>query len=67
MGKSCSQNGRRKEYFFKFLTCKPTGKRLLGGPWLRWENNIRMDLKKWVSIIGIVLIPLKIGIIGEPL
>ena len=30
---------------FKILTCKPTGKRLLGSPSSRWENNIRMNLK----------------------
>ena len=30
---------------FKILTGKPTGKRLLGRPRRRWEDNIRMDLK----------------------
>ena len=35
---------------FKVLTGKPTGKRLLGRPRRRWEDNIRMDLKEtWVS------------------
>jgi hypothetical protein len=29
---------------FKILTGKPTGKRALGRPWRRWEDNIRMDL-----------------------
>ena len=29
---------------FKILTGKPTGKRPLGRPSLRWEDNIRMDL-----------------------
>ena len=29
---------------FKMLTGKPTGKRPLGRPRRRWENNIRMDL-----------------------
>ena len=28
----------------KILTDKPTGKRLLGRPRRRWEDNIRMDL-----------------------
>ena len=28
------------------LTSKPTGKRLLGRPRRRWEDNIRMDLKE---------------------
>ena len=41
---------------FKILTGKPTGKRSLGRPRSRWEDNIRMDLKeigintrKWVD------------------
>ena len=29
----------------KILTDKPTGKRLLRRPKLRWEDNIRMDFK----------------------
>ena len=31
---------------FKILTGKPTGKRPLGSPRRRWENNIRMTLRK---------------------
>ena len=31
---------------FKMLTGKPTGKRPLGRPWHRWEDNIRIDLKE---------------------
>ena len=34
---------------FKMLTGKPTGKRPLGRPGHRWEDNIRIDLK----VIGI--------------
>ena len=41
---------------FKILTGKPTGKRPLGRPKRRWEDNIKMDLKalgintrKWVD------------------
>ena len=30
---------------FKMLTAKPTGKRPLGRPRRRWEDNIRTDLK----------------------
>ena len=34
-------------YFaFKILTCKPTGKRPLGRPRRRWEDNIRTDLEE---------------------
>ena len=43
MGKSCSQNEGRSA--FKILTGKLTGKRCLGRPRRRWEDNIRMDLK----------------------
>ena len=32
---------------FKILTVKPIGKRPLGRPRLRWEDNIRMSLKKY--------------------
>ena len=31
---------------FKILIGKPTGKRRLGRPRRRWEDNIRMDLKE---------------------
>ena len=31
---------------FEILTGKPTGKRPLGKPRRRWEDNIRMDLKE---------------------
>ena len=52
---------------FKILPCKPTGKRPSGGLRRRWEDNVIMDLKQYVSIQGIGLIRLRIGIIGEPL
>ena len=48
----------------KVLTGTPTGKRPLGRPRRRWEDNIRMDLEE-IGMNG--LIRLKIGIIGEPL
>ena len=49
---------------FKILT----GKRPLGMPRRRWEDNIRMYLKGMgVSMRVIGLIRLRIGIIGEPL
>ena len=31
---------------FKILTDKPTGKRPLGTPRHRWEDNIKIDLKE---------------------
>ena len=33
---------------FKTLTGKPTGKRPLGRPRCRWEDNIRINLKEMV-------------------
>ena len=42
IGWACSQNGRR---YFKILTDKPTGKKPLGRPKRRYENNIIMYLK----------------------
>ena len=51
----------------KILTGKPTGKRPLGRPRRRWEDNIKMGLEEMVSMRGIGLIRLRIGIIGEPL
>ena len=38
------QEGSRNA--FKILTGKPTGKRPLGRPRRRWEDNIRMDLEE---------------------
>ena len=32
---------------FKILTGKPSGKRPLGRPRRRWEDNIRMDLEEY--------------------
>ena len=49
--------------YFKILTGKPTGKRPLGRPRRRWEDNIRMDLEE-IGING--LIRLRIGIIKSP-
>ena len=37
---------------FKILTGKPTGKRPLGRPRRRWEDNIRMDIEEIGIIAG---------------
>ena len=37
---------------FKILTIKPTGKRPLGRPRRRWEDNIRMDLEEIGGELG---------------
>ena len=52
---------------FKILTGIPTGKGTLGRPRRRWEDNIRKDLEEIGINVGIGLIRLWIGIIGEPL
>jgi len=52
---------------FKILTAKPTGKGPLGRPRRKWEDNIRMNLEEIGIMQGIGLVPLTIGIIGEPL
>jgi hypothetical protein len=32
---------------YRVLLGKPEGKRSLGIPMRRWEDNIKMDLRKW--------------------
>ena len=39
---------------FKILTGKPTGKRPLGRPRRRWEDNIRVDLAGPMPVIGLI-------------
>ena len=51
---------------FKILTGKPTGKTPLESPRRRQEDNIRKE-QKYLSMHGIGLIRLRIGIIGESL
>ena len=41
-----------EEFAFKILTGKPTGKRPLGRPRRRCEDNIRMDLDEIGIIAG---------------
>jgi hypothetical protein len=44
MGRACSTNGEKK-HAYRILVGKPEGKRPLGRPRHRWEDNIRMDLR----------------------
>jgi len=37
--------GERRSVY-RVLVRKPEGKRPLGRPWLRWEDNIKMDLQE---------------------
>jgi hypothetical protein len=36
----------------RVLVRKPEGKRLLGRPRRRWEDNIKMDLQKVGGVVG---------------
>jgi hypothetical protein len=45
MAGSCSTNGVEK-VAYSILVGKPEGKRPLGRPRRRWEDDIRMDLKE---------------------
>ena len=51
----------------KILTGKPTGKRPLGRPRRRWEDNIRMDLENIGINAGNWVDSVQDRIIGEPL
>ena len=44
MGEACSAYGERRGVY-RLLVGKPEGKRSLGKPRHRWENNIKMDLQ----------------------
>jgi hypothetical protein len=53
MGGACSAYGERRGVC-RVLVRKPEGKRLLGRHWLRWENNIKMDLQgMWCGGYGL--------------
>jgi len=60
MDGACSTSGG-EDLCIKGLVGKPEGKRPLGRPRRRWEDNIKMDLKGvgWVELSG--LIWLRIG------
>jgi hypothetical protein len=45
MGRKCSTNGEKRNVY-RILMGKPEGKRPLGIPRRRWEDNIRMDLRE---------------------
>jgi len=45
MSVACSTYGERKG-LYRVLVGKPEGKRPLGRPRLRWEDNIKMDLQE---------------------
>ena len=45
MGGACSTYGERRGVY-RVLVGKPEGKRSLGRPGRRWEDNIKMDLQE---------------------
>jgi hypothetical protein len=45
MGMACSAGGEEK-VVYRVLVWKPEGKRPLGRPRRRWEDNIRMNLQE---------------------
>jgi len=45
MGRACSSYGERRGTY-RVLVGKPEGKRPLGRPRRRWEDNINMDLEE---------------------
>jgi hypothetical protein len=51
MGKACSTNGEKRNAY-RILVGKPEGKRPLGSPRRRWEDNIKIDLRdvEWVGM-----------------
>jgi hypothetical protein len=59
MGGACSTYGRDGRYI-QVLVGKPEGRRPLGRPRLRWEDNIKMEFQAvgWVGMdwFGLVLV-----------
>jgi hypothetical protein len=45
MGRACSTNGEKRNPYM-ILVGKPEGKRPLGRPRRRWEDNITMDFRE---------------------
>jgi len=44
VGDACSTYGERRDVY-RVLVGKPEGKRPIGRPKSRWEDNIKMDLQ----------------------
>jgi hypothetical protein len=45
VGRTCGTHGEGRGVY-RVLVGKPEGKRLLGRPRRRWEDNIKMDLRE---------------------
>jgi hypothetical protein len=56
MGEACSTYGE-KRCAYRILVGRPEGRRPLGRPRRRWENNIKMDLQDvgwgmgWIELV----------------
>ena len=46
---------------YRVLVRKPEGKRPVGRPRCRWEDNIKMDLQEWEEVVGTGWSWLRIG------
>jgi hypothetical protein len=45
MGRACSTHGKKRN-LYRILMGMPEGKRPLGKPRRRWEDNIKTDLRE---------------------
>jgi hypothetical protein len=45
MERACSTNGEKRN-IYRFVVGKPEGKRQIGRPRHRWENNIKMEFRE---------------------
>jgi hypothetical protein len=46
VGGGCGADGGERRGVYRVLVGKPEGKRPLGRPGRRWEDNIKMDLQE---------------------
>jgi len=61
MGGACSPTGERRGVY-RVLVRKPVGKRPLGRPRCRWEDNIKMDVQEVIcGVLRTGSIYLRIG------
>jgi hypothetical protein len=49
LGRACSTNWEKRNAY-RVLVGKPEGKTPLGRPINRWEDNIKIDIKRYVIV-----------------
>jgi hypothetical protein len=61
MGRVCNTKGEKRNVY-RILVGRPEGKRPLGRPRCRWEDNIKMDLREvrwggmdWRALVNMVM------------